>query len=346
MLTAVAREGAITAATTYIREVCGQEAGKLLDDAPEHVKIAVSGTILGTTALLNALVFWKQHRDGRANTWTRSGQAANVALLLGAGGIAAGTGGLGKAAPLLLKASAYPITRDILNLLVRLGDNRDPTKIAPNRNAVLADAVLYGANQFVVNTLQGFGASHSGTSAVAQSESAGKATPSLLAFAGANALGETMDALFYPALTAFFDKFDVAPTSLKGLQEGIQAALRLELTASVHIPVVASTVNGLLKGDGVGSVSRADLVDKAMGALLARQSLFVTLFTLIDAISKVGPAAQLNQKDATRVTNLLAAVAIGFMLPAFVAAASASPRVQLPRRDIESTVPRRESDAV
>ncbi|WP_412025839.1 hypothetical protein [Burkholderia cepacia] len=346
LLTAVAREGAITWVATYVREVCGHEVAKLLDDAPEHVKIAVSGAILGATALLNGLVFWKQRADGRANTWTKSGQLANAALILGAGGVAAGTGALGKAAPLLVKATTYSIIRDLSNLLVRVGDNRDPAKTAPNEKAVFADAVAYFINQYFVNTLQGSGVSHSGTSTAAASESVGAATRSLLAFSAANAGGEIVDAVSYPMFTAFFDKFDASPTVVKGMRDGMWEALSVELKASVHIPFVADAVNRLLNGQHVGKVSNEDLADKAMGAMLGRQSLFVTLFTLIDAIGRVGTAAKLDPQDAAHVTNLLAALTIGFMVPVFVGAASASPRTQPRGRDIEAGVADRQADAV
>ncbi|UEP32568.1 hypothetical protein [Burkholderia sp. B21-007] len=343
--TAIAREGAITLATTYIREVCGHEVARWLEHSPQSTRIAVSGTILGATALLNALVFLKQRRDGRANTWTKFGQASNVLWLSGAGVAAATTGGFGDAAALLAKATVYPITRDMLNVFVRLGDNRDPGKTAPNRNAVLADAAIYCINQLVVNTLQGVGTSHSGTSAATASGSVAHATPSVLAFSGANAFGETMDALCYPALTAFFDKFDVAPTLMSGVREGMRAIGNLELTASLHLPFVANAGDHQPNGRRIGRASREDFADKAMGAMLGRQSLFVALFGLIGAISQVGPAAKLGPKDAALVTNVLAALAIAFMLPAFVGAASASPRRQRPTDDIEAGVTDRASDA-
>jgi hypothetical protein len=343
--TAIAREGAITLATTYIREVCGHEVARWLEHSPQSTKIAVTGTILGATALLNALVFLKQRRDGRANTWTKFGQASNVMWLAGAGVAAATTGGFGDAAALLAKATVYPITRDMLNVFVRLGDNRDPGKTAPNSKAVLTDAVIYGFNQLVVNISQGVGISHSGTSAATASESVAHATPSLLVFSGFNALGETMDALCYPALTAFFDKFDVAPTLMSGVREGMRAIGNLELTASLHLPFVANAGDDRSNGRWVGRASREDFADKAMGAMLGRQSLFVALFGLIGAISQVGPAAKLGPKEAALLTNVLAALAIAFMLPAFVGAASASPRRQRPTDDIEAGVTDRPSGA-
>ncbi|RQS15896.1 hypothetical protein DIE06_21925 [Burkholderia sp. Bp8998] len=343
--TAIVREGTITLLTTYLREVCGHEVAKSLEHSPQSTKIAISGTILGATALLNALVFLKQRRDGRTNAWTKFGQASNVMWLSGAGVAAATTGGFGDAAALLAKATVYPISRDMLNVFVRLGDNRDPGKIAPNRNAVLADAAIYCINQFVVNTLQGVGTSHSGTSAATVSGSVAHATPSLLAFSAANAFGETMDALCYPALTAFFDKFDVAPTLKSGVQEGMRAVGNLELTANLHLPFVANARDDRPNDRTIGRASREDFADKAMGAMLGRQSLFVALFGLIGAISQVGPAAKLGPKDAALVTNVLAALAIGFMLPAFVGAASASPRRQRPTDDLEAGVTDRPTDA-
>ncbi|PRD96929.1 hypothetical protein C6P77_23630 [Burkholderia ambifaria] len=328
---AAGREGTHTFLTTWLREYVGHAATQGLRDTPESVKIALSGVILGTTALLNVLVFLEQRRSGRANRWTRTGQLSNIAWISGGAAVAGATGGLGDAFPLLAKATLYSVSRDVLNLFVRLGDNRDSNRTTPSRNTVLMESVIYGINQFVVNTLQGSGISKSGTSAAAESLSIRQAAPAITAFSLANAFGETMDAVCYPALTAFFDKFDTAPTWLSGVKDGMRAISELELTARLHVPFGQGSVAGV----PIGNVSKEDVADKAMGAMLGRNSLFVALFALVGAISQVGPAAKLDPTNAARVTNVLVALAIALMVPAFVGTASASPRRQTGERDIE-----------
>ncbi|PRD97076.1 hypothetical protein C6P77_23350 [Burkholderia ambifaria] len=100
-----AREACIKHARPSVYSRHRGDADGWLDHSPQSTRIAVSGTILGATALLDALVFLKQRRDGRANTWTKFGQASNVLWLSGAGVAAATTGGFGDAAALLAKAT-------------------------------------------------------------------------------------------------------------------------------------------------------------------------------------------------------------------------------------------------
>ncbi|MBR7963638.1 hypothetical protein KDW41_24780 [Burkholderia vietnamiensis] len=76
-----------------------------------------------------------------------------------------------------------------------------------------------------------------------------------------------MDAVCYPALTAFFDKFDTAPTSLSGVKDGMRAISELELTARLHVPFGQGSVAGIL----IGNVSKNDVADQAIGAILRRR---------------------------------------------------------------------------
>ncbi|WP_321884863.1 hypothetical protein [Paraburkholderia bannensis] len=332
---ALCRDGGITAASTLVRELVGQQAAKMLNEASVPVKASVSGVVIGSVVLLNALAAYRQNRSGQANGWTRNSQMANVGMLTGASAVALSTGSFGKAAPLLVKAGVYSLARDTLNLMVRLDDHRQAGD-GPNRNAVAMNTVAYGLNQFFVNILQSLPFSHSGTSAAAQAKSAKEALGALGAFSAFNGVGETMDALFYPGLTAFFDEYDKTAGLLGGVCEGVQAALGLEITPALHAPFGRDTLNEALNTDKIAGVSRNDVWDKVTGPVVGRLSLFVTLFTLIDTINKAGPALKLSPKDAELMGNGLAALAIAFMFPAFVGSASASPRQQALQRDIET----------
>jgi hypothetical protein len=330
MLHAVGREGTITYLTTATREVVGQLVAQKLERAPDHLKVSVSASIIAATGMLNALIAIKQHTSGQTNWMTRSAQATNIALLGAAAGIAAKTGGLGSAAPLLVKATAYSIARDGINLFVRLNENRAPTKEGVNGRAVFTDMAIYGANQIAVNELQGLGAAFSGTSGAAQAESARNAFGHVSAFSAANAAGETFDALVFPALTGFYDN----------LGNGIRAALKgvrdVRLATRVHVPFGKDVINNWAGRDLVGRVTKDDLWNKATGAMLGRESLFVILYTLIDAISKAGPAAGLNPKSSEHLTNAVAGLSIGLMLASFVGMVSASPRPAASVRDPET----------
>ncbi|WP_457578778.1 hypothetical protein [Ensifer adhaerens] len=97
-----------------------------------------------------------------------------------------------------------------------------------NFTALGCNMIAYGANQFAVNTLQGTGMAHSGTSTKAQNLTYGQAFGHIAAFSAANALGEVADAVVYTGLVAFFNKIsdaihgDIArrnQTRLKNLQE-------------------------------------------------------------------------------------------------------------------------------
>lgn len=330
VLHAGGREGIITDLATTVREIVGQLAAQKLEHASERTKIGISAGIIAATGLLNVLTAVSQHRNGRANWMTRSAQATNVGLLGGAAVIAAKTGGLGAAAPLLIKATTYTAARDTLNLFLRLNDNRAPEKQGPSKRAVATDMLLYGGNQIAVNELQGLGAAHSGTGAAALGESTKGAFGPMSAFSAGNGAGETLGALVYPALTAFYDNLG------EGLGKALKGVQEMRLSTRVHVPFGKDAINKWAGHDLVGDVTMEDVKDKMTGPMLGRESLFVILYTLIDALSQVGPAHNMSEKNSAHLTNALSGLAIGFMLANFIGIASATPRRPVTATDLET----------
>jgi len=334
ILHAAGREGIITELSTQIREIIGDLASQSLEHAPEHVKVIVSASIIAGTAMLNALSAIKQHTSGEANWMTRSAQAGNIALLAAAAGIAVKTGTLGDAAPLLIKATTYTLVRDSMNLFFRLYDNRPSHYGGLNLTALLVNLGAYSGNQIAVNELEGLGAAYSGTSAIAQTESVKKAYGHIAGFSGGNASGEALDALVYPALTAFFDHAG------DGVRAGLKGIRDVRLRTSVHVPFGKDIINGLAGYELVGDVTRADVWNKLTGGAVGRQSLFVILFTLLGAISKVGPALKYDLKNSAHLTNAMAGGAIGLMYFLFMEINNTSkrPTVQITNDTVEAGI--------
>ncbi|WP_193102668.1 hypothetical protein [Burkholderia sp. Z1] len=320
VLHATAREGTIYYLATAIREVVGQLAAKNLEHVSEPVKVAVSASIVAGVGMLNALVAAQQRVNGRGNWMTRSAQASNIALLGAAATIAGTTGGLGKATALLIKATEYSASLGAIGLFIRPADNRDPSLQHANGRAVFTNMVVYGVSQIPIFKLQGTGAAYSGTSDAALASSAKSAFGHFSAFAAANAAGEVINALVYPALTAFYDHL------ADGLRPALRAVQDLRLTTHVHVPVGKDVINNWAGREVVGSVTRDDVEDRATGSTLAVESLFVILYTVLDAISKAGPAAHLSASDSDDLTNTIAALSIGLMFVNFIGMVSMSPR--------------------
>lgn len=313
LLHASARDGTITFLTTALREVVGKLSVQHLGNMPDHVKIAASSTVLAGLGILNVASAIRQEVDGSANWLTRSARLSTVALLGGASGVAYATGGLGSAAPLLIKATSYAAARDGINTFVTLNDNRArgvPTSFA----ALAVNMIAYGVNQFTVNTFQGLGISHSGTSSEAQDESLREAFRHIAAFSAGNALGEAADAITYTALVSYFDKVGqglrggLAHRIQEGERMGIAGVKKLRLAAGLRLP------------------TGEDILNKVSGVMLPRASLFAILFLLLNAMSKIGPKAGLNAKNSEILLNAVAGVSIALMYVIFVSTTATLPR--------------------
>ncbi|WP_018009272.1 hypothetical protein [Sinorhizobium medicae] len=305
LLHASARDGTITFLTTALREVVGKLSAQHLGNMPDHVKIAASSTVLAGLGILNVASAIRQEVDGSANWLTRSARLSTVALLGGASGVAYARGGLGSSAPLLIKATSYAAARDGINTFITLNDNCArgvPTSFA----ALAVNMIAYGVNQFTVNTLQGLGISHSGTSSEAQDESLRGAFRHIAAFSAGNALGEAADAITYSALVSYFDKVGqglregLAHRIREGERMGIAGVKKLRLAAGLRLP------------------TGEDILNKVSGAMLPRASLFVILFLLLNAMSKNGPKAGLNAKNSEILLNAVAGASIALMYGIFV----------------------------
>lgn len=330
VLHATAREGTIYYLATAIREVVGQLAAQKLEHVSEPVKVAVSASIVAAVGMLNALVAVQQRINGRGNWMTRSAQASNIALLGAAATIAGNTGGLGKATALLIKATEYSASLGAIGLFIRPADNRDPSLQHANGRAVFTNMVVYGVSQIPIFKLQGTGAAYSGTSDAALASSAKSAFGHFSAFAAANAAGEVINALVYPALTAFYDHL------ADGLRPALRAVRDLRLTTHVHVPIGKDVINNWVGREVVGGVTRDDVEDRATGSTLSIESLFVILYTVLDAISKAGPAAHLSPGDSDDLTNTIAALSIGLMFVSYVFMTSMSPRRTVAALDPEA----------
>jgi hypothetical protein len=331
LLHAAGRDGTITFLTTGLREVIGRTGALDLRNKSDGTKVMASSVILGGLGLLNvASAVWEKangltnrtgsHRQGlderhrsrlhqqREENLHTLAKLSTGGLLVVSGAVSSLTGGLsdlGNAAPLLIKATAYAGVRDGINTFVTLSDNR-PAGRATSLAALAINMIAYAANQYLVNTLQGTGLSHSGTSSAAQSESLTEAFRHVAAFSAANALGEALDAVVYTTLMAFFDK------AAQGLQQGLARRIeegermglagvkRLRLTAGLRIP------NG------------HDILNKATGVMLPRASLFAIVFTLLSAMSKIGPRLGLNEKNSENLLNAVAGASIGLLYGLFV----------------------------
>ncbi|WP_175865848.1 hypothetical protein [Burkholderia cepacia] len=330
MLHATAREGTIYYLATTIREVVGQLAARKLEHVSEPVKVGTSMSIIAAVGMLNALVAVQQRINGRGNWMTLSAQASNIGLLGAAAAIASKTGGLGKATASLIKATEYSASLGAIGLFIRPADNRDPDLQHANGRAVFTNMVVYGVSQIAVFKLQGLGAAYPGTSDSALATSAKDAFGHFSAFAAANAAGEVINSLIYPALTAFYDKLaGGVPAALHGVRD-------LRLTTRVHVPVGKDVINNWAGREVVGGVTRDDVLGQATGPSLARESLFVILYTVLDAFSKAGPAAHLSPGDSEDLTNTIAGLSIGLLSVAYIYMLSASPRRAAAEPDLEA----------
>ncbi|WP_321926264.1 hypothetical protein [Burkholderia sp. BCC1998] len=323
---ATLREGGVTFVSTVLRELAGQAVAKGLANASEQTKLGASIAVLVGTGMLNGAAMLRQHLDGTGNWITRSAQLANIAALAAAGSVAGTTGTLGDIAPLLLKATAYTLSRDGINLFVRLSDNRDPDRAPINFKAVATNMAVFGVNQFVVNTLQGLGVSYSGTSKSGQAATVSQAFGHISAFAAANAGGEISDAMLYPAMTAFFDKIgeSISQGSKGTVRQGLRGAADVRLATRIHLPAGSELINRVTGHEVVGTVTGSDVKDKITGAVTARLTLFVVLFCLLDSINKAGQ--NLPQAGHETVTNLIAGLAGGMMLSTFMSSLSLTPK--------------------
>lgn len=331
ILNAGARDGGVTFLTTALREVIGKLTAHQVQHAPESLKVAVSGTLMSAVGMLNGLTLLAQHVRGEANWKTRSAQVFNIALLASSATIAETTGALGKVLPLLVKATGYALSRDSLNLVFQLHDNRSPEKGGMSGRDLFTQMLVYGVNQIIVSQLQ----SYAGAYASSSDQSVTKAFLGLAMYCAANAAGEATHALVGPAITAFYD----------GLGDGLRAALKnvqdVRLSTSLHIPFGKDVVNNWAKRkkwtqhDVVGDVTRYDVWRKATGEMLARETLFMGLYALSNMIGKVGPAAHFNEEGSTLLANVLFGLSLGLMVASFIGMVSASPPRARPR-DLET----------
>ncbi|WP_144114225.1 hypothetical protein [Paraburkholderia sp. BCC1886] len=326
LFNATLREGGVTFLATVLRELTGQAVTKGLENASEELKLGVSITVLVGTGLLNGAAMLRQGRDGTGNWITRTAQLANIAALSTAGAVAGKTGTLGDIAPLLVKATAYTLARDGINMFVRLSDNRSEDRAPINFKAMATNMAVFGVNQFVVNMLQGLGVSYSGTSESAQHASVRQAFGHISAFAAANAGGEITDAMLYPAMTAFFDKVgeSISQGTRGTVRQGLSGVANLRLGASIHVPVGSELINRVAGHEVVGDLTMDDVKNKVSGAMTARQSLFVILFSLLDSMNKAGQ--KLPASGHAVVTNLIAGLSVGLMLSSFLSSLSLSPK--------------------
>lgn len=322
LLNAAGRDGAITLGTTLLREIVNEAASVALLHASPTTRTALSASIVGATGLLNVTAFVYQHAHGQGNRLTRSAQAANLALLTVGSTVAARSGVFGQVAPQLLKCVAYAASRDGLNLLLRLNANRRPDAHGISGMQLFTEMASYAINQYLINELQGLPGSASGSSLVGQHRSVGDIARHLSAFAAANAAGETLDAVAFPAIIAFYDGLR------NSMQQGLREVRDLRLRSTLHVgrtpelPEGSALTSGWLRE----APTREEAIDKLFGGVAGRQSAFIVLFLMLDALSKAGPAAGLDEKGSAHLTNALAGLSIGVLAAAFIGMVSISPR--------------------
>lgn len=321
LLHATAREASITWITTMVRETLGYFAAQKLGGATDRTKVAISSSILALTGILNVVASVRQEAQKKANWTTRTAHASTLALLGGASAIAYQTTGLGSVAPLLIKATGYCLSRDGINLFIRLSSKQDDSH---SLKSIATEMAVYAVNQYIVNELQSTGLSLSGTSDEAQALSYREIFARLTAFSAANAAGETFQAFEYPALVTFYN--DIG----SGIHESLKAVGVLRLAAKFHLPMGDRLVARFPAAEGiVGGVTASEAVDKVLGPMTARQSAFVILFSMLGLLSKAGTAARFSPEGTTHLVNALAGISLGMMTSVFlgVLATSSPPPV-------------------
>ncbi|TSD82781.1 hypothetical protein FFK22_041295 [Mycobacterium sp. KBS0706] len=316
LLHATAREASITWITTMVRETLGYFAAQKLGGATDRTKVAISSSILALTGILNVVASVRQEAQKKANWTTRTAHASTLALLGGATAIAHKTTGLGSVAPLLIKATGYCLSRDGINLFIRLSSNRDdPLSL----KSIATEVAVYAVNQYIVNELQSSGLSLSGTSDEAQAHSYREIFARLAAFSAANAAGESFDAFVYPALVAFYNEIG------SGLHESLKAVGEIRLAAKFHLPMGEKLVARFPAAEGiVGGVTVSEAADKVLGPMTARQSVFVVLLSLLNLLSKAGAAARFSPEGTTHLVNALAGISLGLLGSVFLGALATS----------------------
>ncbi|KAE8753698.1 hypothetical protein FSO04_43690 [Paraburkholderia madseniana] len=323
---AALREGSIVATSTALREVVGYLAERGLQYVDDHARGIASAGILAGVAGLNLAALVRETYNGTATKRSVTAHAFNLAAIGTAGMLSYGNSSLGGVLPLLIKGVfAYAAPRDVANLFVKLDSNREqlaPGATHSNMAANWADTIVYATNQYVTNTLQGTGASHSGTSSAGQAQSLRDLIPHVLAFAGANAAGETADGFSYPALTAFFDRGGLA--SRQSVGQGLAGVRDLRISASVAKPTMADAVNKLL------------------GPFTARTTLFAVLYAVSGALGSIKPTKHLSEKGVNDVTNMVLSLLSGLLTVPYVASLDTQPApAQHPEeRDLEAALPR------
>lgn len=322
---AALREGSIVATSTALREVVGYLAERGLQHVDDHARGIASVGILAGVAGLNLAALVRETYNGTATKRSVTGHAFNLAAIGTAGALAYANSSLGGVLPLLIKGVfAYAAPRDVANLFVKLDTNREqlaPGATRSNMAANWADTIVYAANQYVTDTLQGTGASHSGTSAAGQAQSLRDLIPHVLAFAGANAAGEITDGFTYPSLTAFFDRGGLG--SRQAVGQGLAGVRDLRISASVAKPTMEDAVNKLL------------------GPFTARTTLFAVLYAVSGALGSIKPTKHLSEKGVNDVTNMVLSLLTGLLIVPYVTSLDTQPApARHPaERDLEAALP-------
>jgi hypothetical protein len=300
--------------STLVRELTGQATIQALTHAPEELKLAAAGTLVGAAILSNLADLALRRRSGAASSEnlfaglaSTGALAASVALL--------GKTKLAAAAPLLVKAGIYSAARGGLDQVLSMRSSGAGSVMS--NEELLVHGVAYGVNQFFVNIGQRLGGI-AGTSLTAENETALAALRGgLVAYSAVNAAGEAIDYLADKAIATFLRAVRENPErGSGGWQRGLDDVARVEITGQLRVPQDRPT-------------------QTLLGPMTGRFTSLAVLYLLLAKLGHLSPEDTFSPSVNGFAADLIGALVFSFMTK-LNDARTAPPRLRPPaQRDIE-----------
>ena len=305
------REGATVLAAYEFRELVALAMSKSLQSASEATKLAISSALVAAVGLATVSTVIYQEKAQTA-TWRTRGSYASFIVGMGAAAAASvATGTFGTLAPALGKAAAAPFLRDLVGLVFTLNDNRKHG-IEGNMSAVIANAATYAFNQAIVNFVSGYG--YSGASDAAAHADIADALKNITIFLSAIYAGEVVDAISYPAWTAFFDQKgsqsqDIREPGSEPGRQGFQGVASLRIASRPKMP------------------TKDAFLAKLQGPLLSRANWLMINYLMVAALGMLVAKVVRSESENNWIDNLITGVVAGLTQIPFNLANDRKPRI-------------------
>lgn len=321
-LTSLKRDGSITTAWTFARELIGYGVQNWSALTPER-RVALSYSMFAISLALNAASMARQHLNKTANNTTRVSQMINFALVGMTMILAEKRGVMSDIAPLLTKAMFYSIGRDSTNTFFPMGDILNPEDKPPAVKATLTNVMSYSLVSTAVNFLQSIPGVFSGTSDAAASMGLAKAMLRFIPFSAANGWGEATDGIELPYIQAMYQNL-LPPANELGVKEPLRKRSQVVMETKWGVPDLET------------------YLDKVTGLMNGRIAFFMVAYGILGVINKVPLGNAINSMV---LANFLLGFITGGYCPPFAGGASTSPRpIKISAQDEQQGGGVRESD--